>query len=102
MNLFVAGLPFDVDDQEFKEIFEEYGTVTSAKVIMDRETGKSRGFGFVDMADNAEAENVIKRLHGADLDGRTLTVKVAEEKKKNTNGPRRNFRDGNNRERNRH
>jgi cold-inducible RNA-binding protein len=86
MNLFVAGLPFDVDDQELKEIFEEYGTVGSAKVILDRETRKSRGFGFVDMPDNAEAEKAIKGLDGAALDNKTLAVKVAEERKPSGGG----------------
>jgi cold-inducible RNA-binding protein len=80
MKLFVAGIPFDMDDQELKEIFSDYGTVDSAKVITDRETGKSRGFGFVELEDEA-AKNAIAKLDGGELAGRKLTVKKAEDKK---------------------
>jgi cold-inducible RNA-binding protein len=80
MKLFVAGLPFDLDDEELKEIFEAYGTVTSAKVILDRETRKSRGFGFVDFVSEAGAEKAIKALNGGSLEGNQLTVKLARDK----------------------
>src|SRR6476620_6666681 len=80
MKIFVAGLPFAVSDQELQELFEPYGSVGSAKVILDRETRKSRGFGFVEFSSNEEAENAIKALDGSDLQGRKLTVKVAEDK----------------------
>jgi RNA recognition motif-containing protein len=93
MNLFVAGLPFDVDDQELQQIFEEYGTVSSAKVILDKETRKSRGFGFVEMPDDAQAQTAIKGLHEATLEGRTLTVRVAEDRK-NSSGGGGGFRSG--------
>jgi RNA recognition motif-containing protein len=86
MKLFVAGLPFDVDDQELREMFEAYGTVDSAKVITDRETGKSRGFGFVEFPTDAEAEAAIKALNGGSLEGRELTVKVAEDRPKGGGG----------------
>ncbi|HEX4851328.1 MAG TPA: RNA-binding protein [Puia sp.] len=95
MNLFVANLPFDVDDQELQQIFEEFGTVTSAKVILDKETRKSRGFGFVDMPQAEEAQAAIKGLNEASLSGRNLTVKVAEDKKPSSGGG--GFRGGNNR-----
>ena len=75
MNLFVAGLPFDMDDQELKEMFEEFGTVRSAKLIHDRETGKSRGFGFVEMPDHTAAEKAMKELSVSEIGGRRLTVK---------------------------
>ncbi len=94
MKLFVAGLPFDVDDQELKEMFETYGTVNSAKVINDRETGKSRGFGFVEFPTDADAEAAIKALNGGSLEGRELTVKVAEDKPRDGSGG--GFRGGNN------
>jgi len=81
MNLFVAGLPYDVDNEELKAIFEEYGAVTSAKVILDKETHKSRGFGFVEMSDGAEAKKAIDGLNGAQLDGKTLSVKEAEDRR---------------------
>src|ERR1700730_12184626 len=97
MNLFVAGLPFDVNDQELKEIFEAYGAVTSAKVILDRETGKSRGFGFVDMTDKAEGENAMKKLDGGELEGRTLSVKIAEDRKNKPGGGSGGYRGGNDR-----
>jgi RNA recognition motif-containing protein len=89
MNLFVAGLPFDMDDHELREIFEDYGKVSSAKIILDKETGKSRGFGFVDMAEREAAENVIKKLNGGELEGKKLTVQIAEDRKKNTSGRQR-------------
>lgn len=86
MKLFVAGFPFDVDDQELQEMFEAYGKVSSAKVINDRETGKSRGFGFVEFPSDSEAEAAIKALNGGTLEGRQLTVKVAEDKPKGGGG----------------
>jgi|SRR5882724_7657163 len=86
MNLFVAGLPYDVNDQELQQIFEEYGTVDSAKVILDKETRKSRGFGFVEMPDEAEANKAIQGLNEATLEGRKLSVKVAEERKPSGGG----------------
>jgi RNA recognition motif-containing protein len=100
MKLFVAGLPSDLDDQELQEIFEAYGTVGSAKVITDRETRKSRGFGFVEFPTDAEAEAAMKALHGGSLEGRELTVKLAEDKPKVGGGgfrSRNNNRGGNSR-----
>src|SRR5262249_22772361 len=78
--LFVAGLSSDLDDVDLKEMFELYGEVSSAKVILDRETGKSRGFGFVDMPDDNEARQAIETLDGAGLKGKKLSVKEAENK----------------------
>jgi cold-inducible RNA-binding protein len=80
MKLFVAGLPLDLFDDELKEIFEAYGKVSTAKVILDRETRKSRGFGFVDFPDDTEAKNAISRLNGGSLEGNQLTVKPARDK----------------------
>ena len=88
MKIFVAGLPFAVSDSELQELFEPYGTVGSAKVILDRETHKSRGFGFVEFSSNEEAEKAIKALDGTSLEGRTLTVKVAEDKNPGGGGSR--------------
>jgi RNA recognition motif-containing protein len=82
MKIFVAGLPFAVSDQELQELFEPYTVpLVQQKVILDRETHKSRGFGFVEFSSNEEAEKAIKALDGTSLEGRTLTVKVAEDKK---------------------
>jgi RNA recognition motif-containing protein len=95
MKLFVAGLPFDLGDQELNDIFSEYGGITSAKVITDRETGKSRGFGFVEFSDNAASQAAIKALNGAEVGGRTLVVREAEDRPKG-GGDRDNNRGGGN------
>ena len=80
MNLFVAGLPYDLDDDELMEIFEKFGVVNSAKVAMDKETGKSRGFGFVDMQNDAEARDAIENLNDISLGKKPLVVKQADER----------------------
>lgn len=80
MNLFVAGLPYDLDDAELEEIFEKFGKVLSAKVSIDRETGKSRGFGFVQMEKEADAKDAIEHLNDISLGKKPLVVKAAEEK----------------------
>ena len=86
MKLFVAGLPYDMDDQEFLQIFEQFGVVGSAKVILDKETQKSRGFGFVEMSKKEDAEAAIRELNGYEMDGRTLAVKAAEDRKPSAGG----------------
>ena len=80
MTLFVAGLPYDLDDAELEEIFEKFGTIASAKVSMDRETGKSRGFGFVEMPNDAEAKEAIEHLNDISLGKKPLVVKQAEDR----------------------
>src|SRR6185436_5485527 len=80
MNLFVAGLPYNLDDAELEEIFEKFGTVTSAKVVMDRETGKSKGFGFVEMPNEADAKDAIENLNDISLGKKPLIVKAAEDR----------------------
>jgi cold-inducible RNA-binding protein len=82
MKLFIAGLPYDFDDVDLKEMFELYGVVNSAKVVMDRETGKSKGFGFIDMPDDTEARQAIETLDGAGIKGKKLAVKEADEQNK--------------------
>lgn len=81
MNIFVGSLPFSLEETELKEIFEEYGEVASAKIISDKFSGRSKGFGFVEMPDEESAKKAISELNGAELDGRTIVVNVAEEKK---------------------
>ena len=76
-KLFVGSLPWSVDDATLKETFEEQGTVISAKVITDRYTGKSRGFGFVEMENSQDAKNAIAALHESELDGRNIIVNEA-------------------------
>lgn len=76
-QLFVGSLPFRMSDDELKELFTEFGEVSSAKIISDRETGRSRGFGFVEFDSEDEAQAAIKAMNGKDVDGRALTVNVA-------------------------
>src|SRR3954454_17347778 len=80
MKIFVAGLPYDLYDDELTEIFEKFGTVKSAKVSMDKETGKSRGFGFVEMPNTDEAKDAIENLNDISLGKKPLVVKAAEER----------------------
>jgi RNA recognition motif-containing protein len=80
MNIFVAGLPYDLDDAELEEIFEKFGKVNSAKVAMDKETGKSRGFGFVEMPVETEAKEAIEGLNNTSLGKKPLVVKAAEDR----------------------
>jgi RNA recognition motif-containing protein len=81
MNIFVAGLTYQITEPDLRELFEEYGTVSSAKIITDKFSGRSRGFGFVEMDDEAEAQQAIDKLNEAEYDGRTLTVSVARPRK---------------------
>ena len=81
MNIFVGSLPWDVDSDELRGFFEEYGEVSSAKIITDKFSGKSRGFGFVEMPDDEAAQKAIDELNGAEVDGRTIVVNKAEERR---------------------
>lgn len=81
MNLYVGGLSFDTTDDGLKTFFEQAGTVESASIITDRDSGRSRGFGFVEMATEAEGRKAIEDLNGKMLDGRTLTVNEARPRK---------------------
>jgi RNA recognition motif-containing protein len=76
-RLYVGNLPYSITSDDLQQTFEEYGVVTSAEVLSDRETGRSRGFGFVEMANDAEADAAIEALDGKDLEGRRLTVNEA-------------------------
>jgi RNA recognition motif-containing protein len=87
MNIYVGNLPYSVGDDELRTAFEEYGSVDSARVIMDRDSGRSKGFGFVEMSSDAEATAAIEGLNGQDLDGRPLTVNEARPRA--DRGPRR-------------
>ncbi|MFP4091846.1 MAG: RNA recognition motif domain-containing protein [Cyclobacteriaceae bacterium] len=77
MNIYVANLNYKVQDENLRELFEEYGEVSSAKVISDRETGKSRGFGFVEMPDENDALTAIEELDGVEIEGRVIKVNKA-------------------------
>ena len=79
--MYVSNLSFHTTDDNLKELFEKFGTVSSAKVITDRESGRSRGFGFVEMAVDAEAKKAIQGLNNTEVEGRAMSVSVAKEKK---------------------
>ena len=76
-KLFVGSLPYKTTDEDLEQMFAEAGTVTSAKVIMDRELNRSRGFGFVEMSSDDEAQAAIKLLDGKEIDGRAIAVSIA-------------------------
>jgi RNA recognition motif-containing protein len=76
-KLYVGNLAYSVRDESLQEAFGQFGTVTSAKVMMDRETGRSKGFGFVEMSSDAEAERAINALNGTDFEGRNVVVSEA-------------------------
>jgi RNA recognition motif-containing protein len=106
MNIYVSNLSFNVQDEDLREFFTPYGEVTSAKVITDRETGKSRGFGFVEMSDDAAAKKAIAELNGGDVEGRTINVTEARPKEDKPRGGGygggRNFNNGNSYNKNRY
>lgn len=79
-KVFVGNLPWGTDDQQLRADFEQYGTVTEARVITDRETGRSRGFGFVTYGSPNEAQQAIEKMNGYEVGGRALTVNLATER----------------------
>jgi len=79
-NIYVGNLSFSTDSDALKALFGEYGEVTSAQVISDRDTGRSRGFGFVEMASDEDAQKAIAELNGTTVDGRQLNITVARER----------------------
>jgi RNA recognition motif-containing protein len=79
-KLFVGSLPWAVSDEALKEAFTQYGNVVSAKVVTDRQTGRSRGFGFVEMESDSEASAAIEALNGSDFNGRNIVVNEAKPK----------------------
>ncbi len=100
MKLFVGSLPFDFTDKSLQDLFEPHGTVISAKIILDRETGRSRGFGFVEMSSEGEATKAIQALNESSQGGRTIVVKKAhdrEERPTRSSGPRRDSNERNSR-----
>ena len=77
MNIYIGNLSYKLREKDLQGILEEYGAVNSVKIITDRETGRSKGFGFAEMANDDEANKAIQELNGAELDGRSMVVKVA-------------------------
>jgi RNA recognition motif-containing protein len=84
MNIYISNLSYGVNDGDLKELFEEYGAVSSAKVITDKMSGKSRGFGFVEMEDSAQAQKAIDALNQCEYDGKVISVNVAKPKTERT------------------
>lgn len=102
MNIFCGSLPFALQESELREIFEEYGEVSAVRIITDKFSGRSKGFGFVEMPNDADAQKAIDELNGAELGSRTIVVNQAEERKDNRErrgggggGRDRGFRGGN-------
>lgn len=85
-KLYVGNLAYSVRDESLQEAFSQFGTVTSAKVMMDRETGRSKGFGFVEMASDAEAQSAINGMNGQPLEGRAIVVNVARPREERPGG----------------
>lgn len=86
MNIYVSNLSFNVQDDDLRGFFEEYGEVTSARVVMDKMTQRSRGFGFVEMSDDAAAQKAISELDGASVEGRNIRVTVAKPREERSGG----------------
>lgn len=80
MNMYVSNLGFHVQDEELKQLFESFGPVSSAKVIKDRETGRSRGFGFVEMESEEQATKAMTALNNKDVEGRAISISLARQK----------------------
>jgi len=96
-KIFVGNLSFNTTENDLQDAFAAHGTVTEANLITDRETGRARGFGFVTMSTDEEANKAVEAMNGASLDGRTLTVNIArprEERGSNPRGPRREYSGG--------
>ena len=89
MNMYVSNLSFNTSDVELNELFSKFGTVTSAKVIMDRESGRSRGFGFVEMSSEEEGKDAMLGLNNKEVEGRAMSVSIAKEKEERTGGGNR-------------
>ncbi len=92
MNIYVGNLSYDMTEKQLEDLFAEFGEVTSARIITDRDTGRAKGFGFVEMADQAAAESAISALDGREVAGRDIRVNEArprEERPRNAAGPRR-------------
>jgi len=87
MNIYVGNLPYSITEEELRAAFERHGVVSSAKIVIDRETGRSKGFGFVEMPDQDEAEAAVKALDGAPLNGRPARVNPAKPRAPGPGGP---------------
>ncbi|MGI4728602.1 MAG: RNA recognition motif domain-containing protein [Janthinobacterium lividum] len=93
MNIFVGSLPFALEESRLKEVFEAYGEVSSVKIIIDKFSGRSKGFGFVEMPDDTMAQKAIDELNGSSVEGRSIVVNKSEDKRDDS---RRSFGGGGN------
>ncbi len=91
MNIFVGNLNYNLTEDDLREIFEEYGELDSVKLISDKFTGRSKGFGFIEMQDADEAKKAIEELNGAEVEGRSIVVNEATEKKREPRDNNRRF-----------
>lgn len=89
MDIYVGNLPYDVADNDLQQLFSQYGTVASARVVIDRVTGRSKGFGFVEMGDKAEADKAIAATNGFEMNGRALRVNESQPKPARSEGGHR-------------
>ncbi|MGL4292770.1 MAG: RNA recognition motif domain-containing protein [Bacteroidales bacterium] len=89
MNIFIGNLSWAITDADLRDLFEEYGDIKSAKVVMDRETGKSRGFGFVELVDEEQAKRAISELNGASYDNKVISVTEARPREERPRDDRR-------------
>ncbi|HOW82297.1 MAG TPA: RNA-binding protein [Spirochaetota bacterium] len=89
MNIYAGNLSYKMTDEDLKQLFSPYGSVSESKIVIDRETGRSKGFGFVEMPNQAEGDEAIKQLNGKEIDGRNIKVNVAKPRE---DKPRRNPR----------
>ena len=85
-KLYVGNLSFSVDETSLQQMFAEFGSVSSAKIIMDRDSGRSKGFGFVEMSSSSEAQTAIEKMNGQEFDGRALTVNEARPQEPRSGG----------------
>lgn len=96
MNIYISGLSYNVNDADLNELFAEYGEISSARVITDRETGRSRGFGFVEMPNDADGQKAIDELNGVEYDSKVISVSVARPRTERSSfGGDRNRRNNN-------
>ena len=86
MNIFVGSLPYRMQEGELSELFQDFGEVTAARIIKDRATGRSKGYGFVEMSDDEAAKRAIEELNGAEVGGRSIVVNVAQDRADRGNG----------------
>lgn len=86
MNIYIGNLPFNLGEEDLREIFEEYGEVASTKIISDKFSGRSKGFGFVEMDDDDEAKKAIEELNNADLSGRNIKVNESRPRSNDSRG----------------